>query len=302
MGVQLLTAFFVSEIYRMASVQPFIALVFWGTIRGRNVFVNGLFNDSFEILFVSLGIYLLLRKKMTLSLLSFSAAVSVKMSALLYAPGVALVFLSQIGLVRTAVSAIPAVGLQILVAFPFLMENPRAYLSKSFELSRTFRWNLSHNWKFLPEAIFDSSTFHYLLLFLHIAVLATVVIRKGWLKSKFSSPGEVVFAIFACNFIGIAFSRSLHYSFYVWYLFTLPFLLVQHAGKIEFWHPWLLLAIEISWNQWHGVHHLDPLHSCASWKASLALTCCHMVLLGYIGFWTPPKNSVLPTTATQKSW
>lgn len=282
MVVQLLTAYFVSEIYRIASIHPVIVLAFWGTMRGRHVFVNGLFNDSFEMLLIYLGIYLLLRKKMTLSLLSLSAAVSVKMSALLYAPGIALVFLSQIGLKRTAISAIPAMGLQILVGLPFLWHHPQSYLAKSFQLDRKFPWFLSHNWKFLPEWIFQSRAFHIALLVLHILVLLAFAQRKGWLRFKISTPGDAVFAIFACNLIGVTFARSLHYSFYVWYLHTLPFLLVQHAGRVAAWHPWFLLVVEICYNQWKKHNREDLLNTCANWKASLGLTCCHLIILAYL--------------------
>jgi alpha-1,3-mannosyltransferase len=35
----------------------------------------------------------------------------------------------------------------------------------------------------------------------------------------------VVAVLFECNFIGIAFARSLHFQFFTWYFYTLPFLL-----------------------------------------------------------------------------
>lgn len=48
---------------------------------------------------------------------------------------------------------------------------------------------------------------------------------------------------------GIAFSRSLHYSFYIWYFHTLP--LLYNAAHL----PWLAriglaLWLEIGWNAW----------------------------------------------------
>jgi alpha-1,3-mannosyltransferase len=38
---------------------------------------------------------------------------------------------------------------------------------------------------------------------------------------------HIVATLLGCNFIGICFSRSLHYQFYMWFFHSLPFILYQ---------------------------------------------------------------------------
>ncbi|XP_072496558.1 dol-P-Man:Man(5)GlcNAc(2)-PP-Dol alpha-1,3-mannosyltransferase isoform X2 [Notamacropus eugenii] len=214
-------------------------------------------------------------------------AVSVKMNILLFAPGLLFLLLSQFGLR----GALPKLGicalLQVVLGLPFLLENPAGYLSRSFDLGRQFLFRWTVNWRFLPEALFLSRAFHLALLAAHLSLLALFAFcrwpRSGesllsLLKepSKRKPPGrpltanQIVSVLFTSNFIGVCFSRSLHYQFYVWYFHTLPYLLWATPSR---WLTHLLRLlvlglIELSWNTY-------PSTPCSS----MALHLCHAVIL-----------------------
>lgn len=61
---------------------------------------------------------------------------------------------------------------QVLVGLPFLLDNPLSYISCAFDLGRVFLHEWTVNWRFLPEDIFVSKTFHVSLLLLHLVTLA----------------------------------------------------------------------------------------------------------------------------------
>lgn len=76
-----------------------------------------------------------------------------------------------------------------------------------------------------------------------------------------------MWVLFTSNFVGVCFSRSLHYQFYVWYFHTLPLLLYStrlHAAL----RVAVLLAIEYCWN----VYPSTP-------ASSLLLHACHAATL-----------------------
>lgn len=49
--------------------------------------------------------------------------------------------------------------------------------------------------------------------------------------SNLNRQSQIVLILFTSNFIGMCFSRSLHYQFYVWYFHTLPYLLWSGGVK-----------------------------------------------------------------------
>ena len=111
------------------------------------------------------------------TLLLFSVAASIKMNALLWAPAVAFHYINAIGLKATAKASIPGILWQLSVGLPFLLVNPSAYITRSFDLQRTFSWFNSVSWKFLPADVFYAPSFRYLLLFMHITGLVYVCYR-----------------------------------------------------------------------------------------------------------------------------
>lgn len=158
-------------------------------------------------------------------------------------------------------------------------------------------------WKWLPPSIFYSSAFHVLLQLCHLGLLA--VFAYFFLTSASSdqlvlpkvrplsartiapdreSPRGTITFLATMHFAGIAFAKSLHYSFYIWYFHTLPIL--YSAAHI----PWLarpLLAtlLEVSWNQWYSYKgrlangSVDQLNSCGSWRGGLGIFVAHMTMV-----------------------
>jgi alpha-1,3-mannosyltransferase len=76
--------------------------------------------------------------------------------------------------------------------------------------------------------------------------------------------------IFLVNFIGIAFARSLHYQFYIWYFHSLPHL-VWFTNFHTSFKILLLFLIEYCWNQYPSTNY-----------SSLLLHVCHTFILGAV--------------------
>ena len=95
------------------------------------------FNDSISSFFLVLSLYYWLNNRL-LAFLFFSIALSIKMSALLMLPGFLLTACFRYGPVKTLVILVFIATFQILIALPFILENPQAYFSMAFDLGRKF--------------------------------------------------------------------------------------------------------------------------------------------------------------------
>ncbi|XP_070304863.1 dol-P-Man:Man(5)GlcNAc(2)-PP-Dol alpha-1,3-mannosyltransferase isoform X2 [Salvelinus sp. IW2-2015] len=296
----LLTLLLVFRIYhRTKKVPPYVFFfVCCASYRIHSIFVLRLFNDPVAMMMLFGAVNLILDGRWTLGCVLYSLAVSVKMNVLLFAPGLLFLLLSEFGLMRTIPKLSLCAAIQLLLGLPFLMENPIGYMTRAFDLGRQFMFTWTVNWRFLPEWLFLSRYFHLVLLATHLLALLLFALRR-WKRPEESimellkEPGkrvllaqkltsdQMVLILFTSNFIGMCFSRSLHYQFYVWYFHTLPFLLWSGGVKklAHLLRVLILGLVELSWNTYPSTIY-----------SSAALHLCHLIMLLSLWFAQPPAR------------
>lgn len=272
-------------------VPPYLILLTCTTsYRIHSIFILRLFNDPIAMVFLFASINLFLDNRWHLGSVFYSLAVSVKMNILLFAPALLVAYLAILGIRQTIVQLAICAVVQLVLGSPFLYFDAIAYLKGAFNLGRIFEYKWTVNWRFLPEDVFLNSYFHVALLVLHLATLAYFVPSwitylksyaklkhvekdiKGQLKKNekidmSTSSQLLVLPLFTSNFIGIVFSRSLHYQFYVWYFHTLPYIVWSTSYKTVT-KIVILGVIELCWNTYPSTT-----------LSSAALYGCHIALL-----------------------
>ncbi|KAK8926469.1 Dol-P-Man:Man(5)GlcNAc(2)-PP-Dol alpha-1,3-mannosyltransferase [Platanthera zijinensis] len=293
-------------IYVKIDVLPWWALVLLClSKRVHSIFVLRLFNDCIAMTMLHAAVALLLYQKWHSALIIFSAAVSVKMNVLLFAPPLLMLMLKALS-VKGILSALSCAALvQIFFGLPFLLRHPMPYIFRAFNLGRVFIQFWSVNFKFVPEEIFVSKEFASSLLLIHLTLLLIFAHHK-WCKhegglinliqslardatTKFSNIHQFLYCestihvlrkehiatvMFVGNFIGIICARSLHYQFYSWYFFSLPLLLWKTTFPTTI-RLLLFASIELCWNVYPS-----------SSFSSLVLLFIHVAILW--GLWISP--------------
>ena len=243
---------------------PLMLAAFACSKRVHSIFVLRLFNDCWAMFLCYLAILFFVRHRWYLGCVLYSLAVSVKMNILLFAPGLLLLLVQSLGALAAIGPLLVCAAIQLLLAAPFLLENPWSYLAGSFDLGRKFFFIWTVNWKFLPEEFFVSNHWSLLSLCCHLLTLLCFAqfrwCAKGIMPTLWAnffphqtpirlSPSYIVEVLFTCNFIGIVFARSLHYQFYSWYFHTLPFLFFFARSTLPFLLQCILFVmIEYAWN------------------------------------------------------
>jgi alpha-1,3-mannosyltransferase len=121
-------------------------------------------------------------------------------------------------------------------------------------------------------------------------------------RSQALTPHYITYTLFVSNFVGICFSRTLHYQFYSWYFHALPYLLwttLRESNARFAVRVLLLVGIE-------GAFLTFP----ATPTSSRVLQVCHLVILAAIlvhGFPSPIEplhakspGRAAPVTPTKK--
>jgi alpha-1,3-mannosyltransferase len=190
-GVLYLTTLVLScAIYGAAGNVPnWIVLLLPLSKRLHSIFVLRLFNDCWAVVAVQCAIILFqyglydtgmmffrcgLCFAMLLTLIQtfqYSAALSVKMSILLYLPGLLVVVFLRQGMRATLDKLVILLVTQTMFAIPFLREDPLAYLRSAFDLGRVFLYKWTVNWRLFSEEVFLSKRFAIALLLGHLSVL-----------------------------------------------------------------------------------------------------------------------------------
>ncbi|KAK9464616.1 glycosyltransferase [Lipomyces arxii] len=288
-----------SYIKSKAPLYSFVLLVL--SKRLHSIYMLRLFNDTFAIFVTYVALSLWQDHFWLLGSALFSFAISIKMNVLLFLPAVAILLLQTLG-PKAFRALLIMLQVQIIVAYPFTSKFFVMYIARAFQFNRVFLYKWTVNWRFVDEKVFLSHEFAQTLLIVHALILVVFILTR-WLKlSNMSvieviqtivfpfprpanahnaiiarvSPDYVLKTFYTCNLIGVLCARSLHYQFYSWFAWSLPFLLSMTG-----WNPMLQLALwaaeEWAWNKYPSTG-----------ASSLVVVVTNAVILS--GVWLGTKN------------
>lgn len=107
------------------------------------------------------------------------------------------------------------------------------------------------------------------------------------------SPEYIAYLLFACNYVGMCFSRTMHYQFYTWYFHSLPFLLWRFTDMPVVVRLAILAGIEFGFN-------VGDADGAGSQLSSGILQACQLLLLAGIALGDAPHPRLgwkLPQTS-----
>ncbi|KAL3995195.1 ALG3 family protein [Acanthocheilonema viteae] len=292
----------VFRIYYMSyRLPPFVLIILCCiSYRIHSIYLLRLFNDPVAMFFFYLAVNFWISRHFLIGCIFYSLAVSVKMNVLLFSPALLFILLLNTGYWNTFKIIVLCAVIQIIVALPFLLHDPFSYLQRSFDLGRVFFFKWTVNWRFLSEEIFLDNRFHILLLVVHIILLSLAGYlwfrQHGGYMHMFSiisygriflTTNEMLIALFTANLIGISVARSLHYQFYSWYFYTLPYLLFV---GLPFNNDWFFTTDVVAARFKSNVTQIQKSTGAIS-PFSIVLRCC--ILVGIEICWDTYPSTII---------
>lgn len=154
-------------------VPPYVLVISaFTSYRIHSIYVLRLFNDPIAILLLYAALNAYIDGKWSLGSVLLSLGVSIKMNVLLFAPAILLLFIVNLGYVKTAIQLLICGIIQLVLGAPFLLTHPIEYVRSAFDLGRIFEHKWTVNYRFLPRDTFENQYFHIGLLIVHVGLLA----------------------------------------------------------------------------------------------------------------------------------
>lgn len=175
----LVLAWVICQLYILAKLPFWTLTLALFSKRIHSIFLLRLFNDAISSTFAYLSILLLLNEWEIIGALIFSLAISVKIGPILYWAAFGLRLVLSGGWSNAIPKLFLIAAVQAIVGAPFISEDAGAYFSRSFGGPGNLQRVWSVNWKFLPDSLFYSSAFPFILLIVYL-VLMLLFLYKKW--------------------------------------------------------------------------------------------------------------------------
>ena len=146
--------------------------------RVHSIFLLRLFNDALAAGIGYASLLLLLQDRQILACAALSFAVSVKIGPLLYWAPFGLRLVLQGGWSRAVPKVVFMLGIQILLAIPFLVKDAGSYARRAFGGPGDLQQVWSVNWKFVPAEVFYHKWFPAVLATMYGVSLLAFLYKK----------------------------------------------------------------------------------------------------------------------------
>ncbi|KAL2840972.1 putative alpha-1,3-mannosyltransferase [Aspergillus pseudoustus] len=261
----LITLTIVMACYRRSGAPPYLFPLLVLSKRLHSIYMLRLFNDGLAALCMWISIWFFINRKWTAGVVVWSFGLGIKMTLILLAPAIIVLLALSLSVWPCIRLAALGLGIQVMLAIPFLPMNPQGYFNSAFEFGRQFMYKWTVNWRFIPEDIFLSPAWWRALIIVHALILVsfglTSFLRPAGINlfaflNKFCKGQHrgiplhhnfIMAVLLTCLSTGFLCARSLHYQFFAYLSWATPYLLWRTGA-----HPvivcivWLLQ--EIAWN------------------------------------------------------